>query len=876
MSDTGRLLSSLAGRVARRPALALALLGALGVAGAVVALGLSATASTDTLVGRSSAAYEATQSFYRSFGEEPVQVLVRGDLRKLLFSSDLERLVGLEGCLSGNVPSSAYATEGGAQGPCAQLKDAHSVKAVLGPGTFISEAALQIDRLLAARRIQAEREAARARSSVYRAAIARGLGRAQAGSLASQAARATMVGFAAEVSALAISYGLTAPPSLEDHEFISTLVFDSTKPAGTPKQRFASLFPGRDAALISVRLRAGLGQVRRSRSLALIRQAVAMPQWRLQNGESFELTGEPLIAQELQSSISHAVALLLIAALVAMALILGLVFTGRPRLQPLAIALLACALAFGALSLVGASLTMASVAVLPVLVGLAVDYAVQFQSGTHPPAIATALLATVAGLLVLLLSPVPMVRGFALLLVVGLVLAFACALIVCAAVPALAGRTPTLAGRTLMPPGRTPTLAGRAPNLAAPEPLAAAWQGAREILTDNPLTRLVSRTGLERAVAHPGRALAIGLALAALGWGLDTQTQVQTDIAKLAPQQMPALRSLDTLERASGVGGELDLMVSSRSSLATPATIAWMSSYQSDVLHRFGYSPEGGCGHAQLCPAFSLPDLFASGVGGASHLTRAQVNGLLSAIPAYFAQDVISPDRRTASLSLGIRLMSLQAQQRLIEQMRAQLHPPAGVRAQLVGLSVLAAQAGAQIASPWRRIEMLLAALGAVALLLLTLFRGDPRRALVPLVPIALATGWSALVLFAIRVPLNPMSVTLGALVIAVSTEFSVLLSERHRQEVKAGHGSLEALRRAYRRTGAAVAASGATAIAGFGVLALSDIAMLRDFGLATLVDLSVSLVGVWVALPAAVTLAERRERRWAARATSATSPSLG
>ena len=32
------------------------------------------------------------------------------------------------------------------------------------------------------------------------------------------------------------------------------------------------------------------------------------------------------------------------------------------------------------MALVGASLTMASIAVLPVLIGLAVDYAIQFQS----------------------------------------------------------------------------------------------------------------------------------------------------------------------------------------------------------------------------------------------------------------------------------------------------------------------------------------------------------------------------------------------------------------------------------------------------------------------------------------------------------------
>jgi predicted RND superfamily exporter protein len=234
------------------------------------------------------------------------------------------------------------------------------------------------------------------------------------------------------------------------------------------------------------------------------------------------------------------------------------------------------------------------------------------------------------------------------------------------------------------------------------------------------------------------------------------------------------------------------------------------------------------------------------------------VSGLLRAIPPYFSQDVISADRHVATLAFGIRLMGLDQQQRVIEEMRSSLHPPAGVTAQLVGLPVLAAQSGAQVASPWRRLEMLLVGLAAVAFVLLIAFRGDRRRALVPLAPIALATGSSALILFALRVPLNPMSVTLGALVIAISTEFSVLLSERYRQERRGGADAIGALRRTYKRTGAAVAASGVTAIAGFGVLVLSDIRMLRDFGLVTLIDLSVSLVGVLVLLPAALMLAER------------------
>jgi hydrophobe/amphiphile efflux-3 (HAE3) family protein len=886
----------------------------LGVGCAIAALGLRPTAATDTLVGRSSSTYKETQRFYARFGEEPVEVLVAGDLRKLVLSPDIDRLVGMEGCLSGNLPRAALAEEGGTNGPCGQLTRDKEVKVVFGPGTFINEAALQAVNLLGVRGKQAEAEAKQAQSTVHSKALARGLSAQEATSLGEQARKATMTGFAAEISALAIRYGLKSAPSLDDHEFVSKVVFDPSKPSGTPKQRFAYLFPSRDAALVTVRLKAGLSEAQRSHTIALIRQATAMSQWHLANGESYLVTGEPVIVSDLTHSITSSIELLLLAVLLVMGFVLSLIFKGRPRLLPLGIALLAAALTFGALALSGASLTMASVAVLPVLVGLSVDYAIQFQSRVEEareagalsvldavreaasrgaPTIATAALASIGGLLVLMLSPVPMVRGFGLLLVLGVALAFLCALTAGSAVLVLAGRDGALrfkiwgvqrAGRAgrkgevvsvnrgapraraggqaaVWGVGRGGALRARG-GLAfgrSAQQLSAAWQGARDLLTDNPVTRFVSRSALVYAVRQPGRVLGVGLVLAALGWGLDTQTQVQTDIAKLAPQSLSSLHNLSALERATGVGGEIDLMVDS-SALTKAATVEWMSKYESAILTRFGYSQDKGCGHAQLCPAFSLPDLFPAEEGASSKLSEKRVRGVLAAIPTYFSQDVISSDRRSATLAFGIRSMPLQQQQQVIEGMRSDLHPPAGVSAHLVGLSVLAAQAGAQIASPWRRVLTLLVALAVVAIILLIAFRGNRRRALVPFTPIVLATGWSALVLFALRIPLNPMSVTLGALVIAISTEFSVLLSERQLQERALGHNTVQALRRAYSHTGAAIAASGVTAIAGFGVLTLSDIAMLRNFGFVTLVDLSVSLIGVLVALPAAVVIAEGQQ----------------
>jgi uncharacterized protein len=114
-------------------------------------------------------------------------------------------------------------------------------------------------------------------------------------------------------------------------------------------------------------------------------------------------------------------------------------------------------------------------------------------------------------------------------------------------------------------------------------------------------------------------------------------------------------------------------------------------------------------------------------------------------------------------------------------------------------------------------------------------------------------------VLWLLGVPLNPMSATLGALVIAISTEFAVLLVARFREERDAGSDVPDALARTYSSTGAAVLASGATAIAGFAVLAFSDVQMLKDFGRVTVVDLTVSLLGVLIVLPAVLALSERR-----------------
>ncbi len=1047
-------LAALAALAVRRPLAVVILVVVLAGAGAGLGAGLRPSTAADTLVGRSSASYQATVRYQRLFGDDAVIVLVREPLQSLVLTEDIGRLLGLEGCLSGNVPAGVV-PRGGPGGPCAQIGREHSTQLVFGPATFINESAAELDDQLAAEQAAERTREQQASGAAYRVARARHVPARAAAAYAAQAVALVRIQFIRTLLPLAQQYNLLTPPSLDDPDFVRALVFDPTQPLGTPKARFSSLFPARDAAIVQVRLRAGLPEPVRARAIALIRRAVAMPDWRLGQGGRYAVTGVPVIAGDLGNAVTRALRLLLAASILVMAATLGLVFRGRPRLLPLGLALAAAGLTFGGLAVSGAPLTMASVGVLPVLIGLAVDYAIQFQSrydevrraegltapaaavravGLGGPTIAAAAAATAGGFLVLGLpvigSPVPMVAGFGLLLVFGVAAAVVVALAAGSAALVLAagrrgrgggsaggiggvgggaasgGKSAGGLGGAVASGAGSAGVGGRTAGViaAAWRRLAPSVRGAGELLAANQPARWLGRLGrggaagggrgglgrradggrggsgrpvggglgrlagggrggsgrpaggglgrlagggrggsgrpvggglgrragggrggsgrpaggggggsdrpaaggggglgrlpaggragpgrlaaaapgrlaaaapgrlaagsrgrveragaavLAAAAVRPGRVLGLAAALAVLGFGLGTQTPVESDLQKLVPQSLPALRDLAVLQRATHVGGEIDVLVSA-DDLTRPAVVAWMTGYQQRIEQRFGYTGTRGCGRAVLCPAFSLPDLFQT-VG--SRPTATDIRDLLAAVPPYFSREVITADHRSATLAFGIRLMPLAQQKRVIDAMRAGLRPPPGVRAELVGLPVLAADANARIASPWARALTLLASLLAVGLVLAAALRSW-RRAVIPLVPIVLASGWSAFVLYATRIPLNPMSVTLGALVVAIATEFSVLLAERYRQERAAGFDPTAALERTYRSTGVAVLASGATAVAGFAVLAVSDIRMLRDFGLVTVVDLTVALLGVMVVLPCVLHMAERRPAR--------------
>ena len=804
---------------------------AVALAAAFGATRVSTDAGTRTLVDGDSATYRATQQVRDAFGEEPIVVLARGDLQRLILTEDVFRLLRLEGCLSGKVPRGAKPIPG----PCAELAALDPVEFVSGPATFLNEAVIQIDRQL--RR------------------------------LARHVPRERLRDFLLEI---ATRYGITSPPSLDNEEFVATVVFDLSRARGTPKSRLAYLFPNSHSAQIVVRLKPDLGDSERHRAIGLIEEAVAettpreacgeqgrpAPCFELQGG-SYVVSGAPVVVDGLAHALEDALLLLFGVAVVAMALTLLLVFRSRLPLLPLALALAAAAIAFALFGLLGGTLTMASIAALPILIGLAVDYAIQLQArfdeavingasgidaarsaaAAGAPTIATACLATAAGFLALQLSPTPMVRSFGWLLIAGIALAFILALTVGSAALSLRRKA---VGNSLLSGGWR-------------------WGGGNHTDRTRPPEALVSL-----ALDHPTRVLTVGLVLAVIGWGLGTQIETESDVRSLAPQNLTAVHDLNALQDATGVSGEIDVSVDAPD-LADPATIAWMAAFKQRVLRANGYSGENpSCLEAELCPGPALSDFLARG----GRLTRKGIDQTLSALSPYALRQVAPLDPGSgelgheALLSFGIRAQSLAAQQELVDRVRAEIGepgspggPPAGVEVRLAGLPVLAAESAGDLSSS--RYWLALAGLAAVALALLAVYR-SLSRALLPLLPTVLATGWASLLLWLTGIPLNPMSAALGALTIAVATEFAVILAGRFREE-RGGSGVEEALRRTYARTGAAVLASAATAVVGFAVLIASDVRMLRQFGLVTVIDLAVALLGVMLILPAALVWIEER-----------------
>lgn len=113
--------------------------------------------------------------------------------------------------------------------------------------------------------------------------------------------------------------------------------------------------------------------------------------------------------------------------------------------------------------------------------------------------------------------------------------------------------------------------------------------------------------------------------------------------------------------------------------------------------------------------------------------------------------------------------------------------------------------------------------------------------------------------MFLLGVPWNPLTVTTASIVFGVGITYGIHVYERFREELAVSAVSpAEAIRTAIVAKARPVLGSGATTMFGFGVLLVSDFPVLSNFGLAVALAMGLALLSAFVLMPAVVLLLAR------------------
>ena len=301
------------------------------------------------------------------------------------------------------------------------------------------------------------------------------------------------------------------------------------------------------------------------------------------------------------------------------------------------------------------------------------------------------------------------------------------------------------------------------------------------------------------------------------------------------PQDIPELAELRELRQISGSGGEIRFMIEA-DNVASPRVLNWLQGYQVAEL----------AAHPELISANSPVTLISEVTDGVIP-TEQEITQILANIPNRYVEQVISSDRRMASLSFGTTYLSLEEIQDLLQRMTEDARPPADVRISPVGTLALGASTVDAVVGT--RFTMNLLCLGAVLIVLLLVYRRFS-NAIFTILPAGAVIAWSSLDMYLIGIPLNPLTAVLGVLIIGICTEFMVLLMGRYDEEKRQGQLPQDAMVTALSKIGRAIVTTALTTLGGFGVLIASDFVMIRDFGIATVLGVFLCLVVTITVMP--------------------------
>lgn len=528
--------------------------------------------------------------------------------------------------------------------------------------------------------------------------------------------------------------------------------------------------------------------------------------------------------------------------------------------------------------------------IVPVLlIGLGVDYAIHVTAryreqigsgdnvddsigtaiGTVGVALTLATLTTAIGFLTNVFNPVPALKDFGILSSVGIVASFVLMLTFVPAVRELLDRRGERKGTLPV----------------------AAFESAGE----GSLSRIIEKAAV-LADRIPVPTVIVALLLGGLGvWGL-TQLETRFSFTDFLPEGSPVVETLTILteEFGGGFGETSQVLVeaSEGGSLAQASThnamvdITYALASVPDVVV-FG-TPAGPVAQANS-PIALLQQLFAPGPGGAPAAPEelqavADQVGLgpdfrvpagTDVTPLYQAVAAALPEQAAGVMHFdGDRLdaalfdISSQAGESGADELRLVLldaFSPLEGQAEFIATSdeIISAVIVEALASS--QTQSLLITLVIATLVLMISFWIENRRpflGVITMLPVALVVFWTYGLMYATGIPFGPVTATLAALAVGIGVPFTIHIARRFEEDRLRYETLGDALRSTTRHTGAALAGSAFTTMAGFGILMSSTLTPFQQMGQVTVYAIGLSLIGAILVLPSLLALWEGWHRR--------------
>ncbi len=562
------------------------------------------------------------------------------------------------------------------------------------------------------------------------------------------------------------------------------------------------------------------------------------------------VTGKPALMQSIteEMATSNGPILALAGLLMIVALLISFNHV-RWSLLPIPIVFLGVTWTFGAMGFLHIPFTMVSMSAFPVLIGIGIDYAIQFhnrideeflKSGSPRQAVVEtvgnvsmpvmiALIITAMGFVSLLTSSVPMTRDFGLLCLVGLFLCYLSALFV---------------GVTLLY-----VVERRNSSRISMQEEGASSNAPKDTIIGD-LIEKVSDICIQRW--HLVLAAALFLSLA--GIYADTLVQVDTDFKNYVPQDLPPLIDFRHMSDIFGGTDTLDLIVQA-DDITNPDTLRWMDDFSDYLMESrdqiFGYE--------------SIASLVKQSNGGVIPGDITEIRRLIETLPvAMLVRHMDGHDTALIKLNVGKALTNLGAEgtNRLIKEIDKDIAwhpPPPGVSVRETGDAVVMTTVIGALTQG--RTEMTLLGLVLIFIVLLAIYR-DLIKALLPVLPMLVVIGWMGGVMYLADMKYTPLTACLGALILGVGSEYAILMMERFYEELARIGEPREALKITSRRIGSALMASGLTTIFGFAALISSPFLITNNFGTVTVLAIVFALLTTFTVF---VVLMYRMEIRRAA-----------